>query len=144
MYVCTYVRTCWSCLGMSICTHLHSRARNSCVTYTDERGARTGHEIETRGHDREERRFLTMEDGEDSAASPPQRTCFVESCTERIRRLATLRKRKQPRGQKSMYKRSQEGKREQEQEKLQRKKARCGESSQSRYKLSSLSCSIQP
>ena len=135
MYVRTYVRTRRSRLGMSICTHLHSRARNLCVTCTDEGGARTGHEIETRGHDREERRFLTMEDGEDSAACPPQRTCFVESSAERIRRLVTMRKRKQ---------RTKEAKSKREQEKLQRNKARCRESSQARYKLSSLSCSIQP
>ena len=88
--------------------------------------------------DREERRFLTMEDGEDSAAGPLQHTCFAESSAERNRRLATLRIRKQ---------RSQctkEAKRAREQEKVQRKKARSGESSQVRYKLYSLSCSIQP
>ena len=45
--------------------------------------------------DREERRFLTMEDGEDSVAGPPQRTCFVELSAECSRRLATLRKTKQ-------------------------------------------------
>ena len=120
MYVRTYVRTCWSRLGMSICTHLHSRARNSCVTCTDDGGARAGHEIETRGHDRKERRFLTMEDGEDSASSSPQRTCFVESSAERIRRLATLRKRKQ-RSQCTKEAKSKRAKRKQE--KLQRKKA---------------------
>ena len=41
---------------------------------------------------REERRFLTMEDTEDSVAGPPQCTCFVELSAERSRRLATLRK----------------------------------------------------
>ena len=30
------------------------------------------------------RHFLTMEDGEDSAAGPPQHTCFVESSAEHI------------------------------------------------------------
>ena len=45
--------------------------------------------------DKEERCFLTMEDAVDSAAGPPQRTCFAESSAERSQRLATLRKRKQ-------------------------------------------------
>ena len=35
--------------------------------------------------DREERRFLTIED---NAAGAPQRTCFAESSAERSRRLA--------------------------------------------------------
>ena len=67
------------------------------------------------------------------AAGPPQRTSFSESSTERSRRLAALTKRKQ---------RSQctvEAKRaRREHEKVQKKKARCGESSQTRYKLCSL------
>ena len=33
--------------------------------------------------DREERRFLTIEDGYDNAAGPPQHTCFAEWSTER-------------------------------------------------------------
>ena len=52
----------------------------------------TRHWLTMEVEDREERRFLTMEDGEDSAAGPPQRTCFAESSAERSRRLATLRK----------------------------------------------------
>ena len=44
--------------------------------------------------DREERRFLTTEDG-DNAVSPPQHTRFAESSTERSRWFAALRKRKQ-------------------------------------------------
>ena len=32
--------------------------------------------------DREERCFLTIEEGEDNAAGPPQRTCFAELSTE--------------------------------------------------------------
>ena len=86
----------------------------------------------SRLEDREERHFLTVENGVDSAAGPPQRTCFVESSAERSRQLATLRNRMQC-TKKSQV---QEGKREQE--KLQRKKARCGESSQARCKLCSL------
>ena len=70
--------------------------------------------------DREERRFLTMEDGEDSAA-------------ERSRRLATLRKRKQRSECTVEAKRARR-----EEEKVQKKKARCGESSQARYILCSL------
>jgi len=65
--------------------------------------------------------------------SPPQHTCFAESNTERSRRLATLRKRKQ-RSQCTVE--AKRGRREQE--KGQTKKARCGESSQARYKLCSL------
>ena len=41
---------------------------------------------------REEWRFLTMEDTEDSMAGPPQHTCFAELSAEHSRRLATLRK----------------------------------------------------
>ena len=44
--------------------------------------------------DMEGGQFLTMEDTEDSAAGPPQRTCFAELSEERSRWLATLRKRK--------------------------------------------------
>ena len=125
-----YVRTCRSRSGMSICTHLHSRARS---------GTHASRAPKMEVEDREERRFLTMEDGKDSAAGPPQRTCFAELSAERSRRLATLRKRKQ---QSQCTKEAKRARREQE--KVQRKKARCGESSQARYKLCSLSCSIQP
>ena len=45
--------------------------------------------------DREERRFLTMEDEEDSVAGPPQRTCFAELSAERRRWLATLMRKQQ-------------------------------------------------
>ena len=58
--------------------------------------------------------------------------CFVDSSTECIRRLAALRKRKQ------QSQCTVEAKRAREQEKVQKKKARCGESSQAKYKLSSL------
>ena len=64
---------------------------HSFALTVEARGRGTGSRIE----DREERRFLTTEDGEDSAAGSSQRTCFVESSTELIQRLATLRKRKQ-------------------------------------------------
>ena len=59
-----------------------------------------------------------MEDAEDSASGLPKRTCFVESSAERTRRLATLGKIKQQ----SQCTRKQE--------KVQKKKGRCGESSQ--------------
>ena len=42
--------------------------------------------------DREEPRFLTMEDGYDNAVDPPRRTRFAESSTESSRRLAALGK----------------------------------------------------
>ena len=83
----------------------------------------------------EEGRTALLDNGGrvENAACPPQRTRFAESSTERSRRLAALRKRKQ---------RSQctvEAKRaRREQEKVQKKKPRCGESSQARYKLCSL------
>ena len=81
---------------MSVCIHLRSRVRSLCVRCTEDRGAhRRG--TRSRLEDREELRFLTMEDGEDSGAGPPQLTCFVELSAERIRRLAMLRKRKQVR-----------------------------------------------
>ena len=37
---------------------------------------------------KEKRRFLTIEEGWDNPAGPPQRTCFAESNTEHSRRLA--------------------------------------------------------
>ena len=59
--------------------------------------------------------------------------CFTESSTERSRWLAALRKRKQ------LSQCTVEAKRaRREQEKVQKKKAHCGESSQARYKLCSL------
>ena len=67
---------------MSICTYLHSRARS---------GTHASCALKMEVEDREERRFLTMEDREDSTAGPPQRTCFVESSAECSRRLVTLR-----------------------------------------------------
>ena len=59
---------------------------------------------------------------------PPQRTCFAESSAECSRRLATLRKRKQ---QSQCTKKAKKAGREPD--KVQKKKARCGESSQARY-----------
>ena len=84
--------------------------------------------------DREEGHFLTIENGQGNAADPPQCTCLPSQVrTECSRQLAALRKSKL---------RSQctvEAKRaRREQEKVQKKKARCGESSQARYKLCSL------
>ena len=108
---CRCACTCRSRSGMS---HLHSRARlgtcASCALMIE---------------DREEWHFLTMEDGEDSVAGPLQGTCYVESSAERSRWLATLRKRKQRSQCTKEPKRATR-----EQEKVQRKKARCGESSQ--------------
>ena len=66
-------------------------------------------------------------------AGPPQRTCFAESSTERSRRLAALRKRKKQSQCTVEAKRARR-----EQQKVQKKKAHCGESSQARYKLCSL------
>ena len=66
-----------------------------------------------------------------NAADPPQCTCFAESSTKRSQRLAALRK---LRSQCTV-----EAKRvRREQEKVQKKKACCGESSQAKYKLGSL------
>ena len=84
---CMCVHTCLSCSGMSICTHcLHSRARSE---------TRTSRALTMEVEDREGRWFLTMEDAEDSATDPLQRTCFAELNAEHSRRLATLSKRKQ-------------------------------------------------
>ena len=70
MYVRTYVRVGHAQeYRMSICNHLHSRARSSSGTHASRA-------LTMEVEDREERRFLTMEDGEDSAACPPQRTCM--------------------------------------------------------------------
>ena len=87
MYVRTHIHTCLSHSGLSICTHfLHSRAHSE---------THVSHALTIEVEDREERRFLTMEDAVDSAAGPPQRTCFAESSAKCSRRLMTLRKRKQ-------------------------------------------------
>ena len=95
---CTCVRTYVSIMLRNVNLHsfvqLHSRAKNSCITCTDDGGAR-GRGMKLRLEDREEWRFLTMEDGKDSAAGPPQRTCFVELSAECSQWLATLRKIKQ-------------------------------------------------
>ena len=74
-------------------------------------------------------------------ADPPQDTRFAESSAERSRRLVTLRKRKQRSQCTKQAKTSNWARREQE--KVQKKKACCGESSQAKYKLCSLSCLIQ-
>ena len=64
-------------------------------------------------------------------AGAPHHTCFAESSTEHSRWLAALRK---LRSQCTVeVKRARR-----EQEKVQKKKVRCGESSQARYKLCSL------
>ena len=94
MYVCTYIRTHVSVtlrnFNLHNCTHLHSRA----CSETHASRALTM-EVE----DREERRFLTMEDTENSAAGPPQLMCFAELSAEHRQQLATLRNRKQRRSQ---------------------------------------------
>ena len=61
---------------------------------------------------------------------PPEHTRFVELSTEHSRQFAALRKRKQ-RSQDTVEARRAR----QEQEKVQKKKARCGVSLQARYKL---------
>ena len=91
---CMCACTCRSRSRMSICTPLHSHARNSCVTCTNDGGA-CGRDMRSRLEDGKERRFLTIEDGKDSAAAPPQRICFVELSAERSQWLATLSKIKQ-------------------------------------------------
>ena len=82
--VCSCVCTCPSRSGMSIWTHLHSRARS---------GTRASCALTIPGGRRQER-ILTMDDVEESAAGLPQRTCFADLNAECSRLLATLRKRK--------------------------------------------------
>ena len=80
------VCTCLSRSGMSTCTYcLHSLQHS-------ETHASHALTMEVEDRARDERRFLTMEDAEDSAAGPPQRMCFVKLSAECSRRLATLRK----------------------------------------------------
>ena len=70
---CTYVCVCHAqeCQFALTCTQ-----RSSCVTCTDTRAYRMPSlAIE----DREERRFLTMEDEQHNTAGPPQRMRFAES-----------------------------------------------------------------
>ena len=61
---------------------------------------------------------------------PPQRTRFAESSTERSRQFVALRKRSQGTVEAKRARRKQE--------KVQKNKVHCGESSQARYKLCSL------
>ena len=145
MYVCTYVctyvsvtlrnvidNTVWTVLSMHGNVNLRSRnyVMTSCVTCTNSRGYTGCAYVPS----------LTVEDRDlDNRGRVGQRGwssatyVFAESSTERSRRLAALTKRKQ---------RSQctvEAKRaRREHEKVQKKKTRCGESSQARYKLCSL------
>ena len=56
--------------------------------------------------DREERRFLTMKGEEDSASGPPRGTCFAESSGTQ----PTVGDTEKEKATKSMYNRSQEGK----------------------------------
>ena len=111
---CLYIRVCQAqeCQFALICTHMHAQELVLCALTM---------EVE----EREERCFLTMEDAEYSAAALPKRTCFVESSAERTQQLATLGKRKQ---QSQCTKEAKRATRKQE--KVQKKKARCGESSQ--------------
>ena len=96
MYVRTYVHMyvrvghAQECQFALICTHVQGTHVSRALTMEAH-----GWGTRSRLEDREERRFLRMEDGEDSTAGPPQRTCFVESSAERIQRLAMLKKRKQ-------------------------------------------------
>ena len=69
----------------------------------------------------------------DNAVGLLQRTHFAESSTERSRRFVALRKRKQW-SQGTVEAKSPR----REQQKVRKKKARCGESSQARYKLCSI------
>ena len=91
MYVRTYVSVTLRNVNLHsfalICAH------SFALTCTLRNHALRGLTMEV--EDREEWRFLTMEDAEDSATGPPQRMCFAESSAERSRWLATLRKRKQ-------------------------------------------------
>ena len=81
------------------------------MRHVHDHGGACGRGTRSRLEDREERRFLTIEDGEVSIAGLPQRTCFVESSAERSRRFATLRKSKQQSKCTKEAKRAKENKR---------------------------------
>ena len=83
MYVCTYVSVTLRNVN------LHSFALRASS------GTHASRALTMEVVNREEWRFLTMEDAEDSAACLLQCTCFAELSFKRSRRLATLRKRKQ-------------------------------------------------
>ena len=97
MYVCMYiyVRTYVSVMLRNVNLHSFALTCKELMYHMHDDGGVCGRGTRSRLEDREERHFLTMEDGEDSAAAPPQRTCFVESSAERSQRLATLRNRMQ-------------------------------------------------
>ena len=97
MYVCMYiyVHTYMSVMLRNVNLHSFALTCKELMYHMHDDGGVCGRGTRSRLEDREERRFLTMEDGEDSAAAPPQRTCFVESSAERSQRLATLRNRMQ-------------------------------------------------
>ena len=90
------------CLCRATCAYVELHARN--VNLRSRSGASLKHEDVVGGRSWGDtgQRFLVMEDGEDSAASPSQRTYLAESSAEtsaeRSRRLATQQRKKQ-RGQ---------------------------------------------
>ena len=127
MYM-VYVHTCLSHSGMSICTHVHAEALYVMCTDTGEYRMPS-----LVMEDREEQHLLIMEDRLDNAVGPPQHAYFCGVEYERSQQLVALRKRKQ-RSQGTV----EANRARREQEKVQKKKARCGESSQARYKLCSL------
>ena len=108
-YVRRYVLTWRSRLGMSICAHAQeSGLTETCIT----RGRRS----------RRGGRFLAMEDREDSAAGPSQRTYLAESSAEtsaeRSQQLVTLTKK----GKRSLHRRSQESKKRTKKKKFKSRK----------------------
>ena len=105
--VCAYVHVCHAqeCQFALICTYVHVRSGTH---------ASRALTMSVPVKDKKERRFLTLEDAEDSTSGHLQRTCFAQLSAERSRWLATLRKRKQR--TKSMYMRARR-----EREKVQKK-----------------------
>ena len=73
MYVRMYVCVCHAqvCPFALICTYLHLRARSGTHALIRALTMEVGN--------REERRFLTVENAEDSATGPPQCMCFAEA-----------------------------------------------------------------
>ena len=92
---CTCVRTYMSVTLRNVNLHSFALTCKGLMCHMHDDGGACRRGMRSRLEDREERHFLTMEDREDSAAAPPQCTCFVESSAERSQRLAMLRNRMQ-------------------------------------------------
>ena len=132
MYVCTCVRTCLMLRNVNLHSFVFSYVHVRSWTH-----ASRALTMEVPVEDKEERHLLT------------RRTALLAICNVHVLHSWVLNAadgwrhwEKESNEQSQCTKEAKRARRERE--KVQKKKARCGESSQARYKLCFLSCSIQP